>query len=163
FSHARLTYGVVRGHLRRRAIPSAVRVATARRPRSPWTMSRSITSGEPAGEPADHAVDRAAIAGEMEAARAQLHALLDASDSAALRRTSSGTRWTNEQLQFHMVFGYLLVRTLLPLVRLVSPTGARRPRVGIAAELRDAAVPRHQLLGVGGRGAGVRSQPHGGA
>lgn len=47
----------------------------------------------------------------------------------ALRRKSHGTRWTNEELFFHMVFGYMVVRALLPLVRAVS----RLPRgVGIA-------------------------------
>jgi len=34
-----------------------------------------------------------------------------------LRRRSLGTRWTNQQLLFHMLFGYLVVRTLLGLVR----------------------------------------------
>lgn len=37
-----------------------------------------------------------------------------------LRRTSNGTRWTNEELLFHMVFGYMVVRALIPLVHLVS-------------------------------------------
>jgi len=35
-----------------------------------------------------------------------------------LRRRSSGTRWTNEELLFHMVFGYMVVLALLPLVKL---------------------------------------------
>jgi hypothetical protein len=30
---------------------------------------------------------------------------------------SSGTRWTNEELLFHMVFGYMVVLALLPLVK----------------------------------------------
>jgi hypothetical protein len=37
-----------------------------------------------------------------------------------LRRRSNGTKWTNEELLFHMVFGYMVVRALLPLVRMVS-------------------------------------------
>ncbi len=44
-------------------------------------------------------------------------------DSAArdrLRARSNGTAWTKEQLLFHMVFGFLVVRSLLPLVRLFS-------------------------------------------
>jgi hypothetical protein len=32
--------------------------------------------------------------------------------------STSGTRWTNEQLLFHMVFGYMVVQRLLILVRL---------------------------------------------
>lgn len=59
-------------------------------------------------------VDRAAIAGELERTRVQLHRLLaDASDT-SLRSRSAGTRWTNEQLLFHMVFGYMVVAALLP-------------------------------------------------
>lgn len=73
-------------------------------------------------------VDRVAIAGELEHARVRLHRLLaDASDT-SLRRRSAGTRWTNEQLLFHMVFGYMVVRALLPLVQVVSrlPAGVGR-------------------------------------
>jgi hypothetical protein len=40
--------------------------------------------------------------------------------SAELDRKSNGTRWTSEELLFHVVFGYMVVRTLLPLVRVVS-------------------------------------------
>jgi hypothetical protein len=72
-------------------------------------------------------VDRPAIAAEMDAARVTLHALLASAGPADLRRRSNGTRWTNEQLLYHMVFGYLVVRTLLPLVhlmgRLPAPVG----------------------------------------
>jgi hypothetical protein len=55
-------------------------------------------------------------------ARAQrnLEAWLEGAASADLRRTSTGTRWTNEELLFHMVFGYMVVRVLLPLVHVVS-------------------------------------------
>lgn len=65
-------------------------------------------------------VDRTRIAVDLQDARRDLHALLAAATPAQLRRTSDGTRWTNEQLLFHMVFGFLVVRRLLPLVRLVS-------------------------------------------
>jgi hypothetical protein len=74
---------------------------------------------EAAGDPAPF-VDRAAICGEMDDVRLQLGRLLAGADPAGLRRPSNGTRWTNEQLLFHMVFGYLVVRTLIPLVHLVS-------------------------------------------
>lgn len=39
---------------------------------------------------------------------------------AELHRKSDGTRWSNEELLFHMIFGYMVVRALLPLVRVVS-------------------------------------------
>jgi hypothetical protein len=53
-------------------------------------------------------------------AQQELQARLAGASTEDLRRRSSGTRWTNEELLFHMVFGYMVVRALLPLVRLVS-------------------------------------------
>jgi len=44
--------------------------------------------------------------------------LLDGATAADLRRAPDGTKWTNQQLPFHMLFGYLTVRALLPLTRL---------------------------------------------
>lgn len=65
-------------------------------------------------------VDRQAIHDELEDARATFHRLLNSASAAELRRPSQGTRWTNEQLLFHMLFGYLIVRSLLTLVRIVG-------------------------------------------
>lgn len=58
-----------------------------------------------------------------------LAAWLGSATPAELRRKSAGTRWTNEELLFHMVFGYMVVRALLPLVRVVS----RLPRPAATA------------------------------
>ena len=60
------------------------------------------------------------IAEEIRAACDDFHRLLDEATTSELRRRSNGTKWTNEQLLFHMVFGFLIVRRLLPLVRVVS-------------------------------------------
>jgi hypothetical protein len=62
-------------------------------------------------------VDRRSIHQEMERSRATVHQLVSRSSPADLRRRSDGTRWTNGQLLFHMVFGYMIVRALLGLVR----------------------------------------------
>jgi hypothetical protein len=62
-------------------------------------------------------MDVTAVSQEMERARLAFHDLIRDATAADLRRRSAGTRWTNRQLLFHMVFGYLVVRTLLPLVR----------------------------------------------
>lgn len=99
-------------------------------------------------------MDRAAITGEMEAARARLHALLAAAGPADLRRASDGTRWTNEQLLFHMVFGYLVVRNLLPLVRLMGRLPAPVGR-GWAA-LLNAATGRFHVVNYWGSVGGAR-------
>jgi len=53
-------------------------------------------------------------------ASGELKALLERATPEGLRRGSNGTRWTNEQLLFHMVFGYMVVRALIPLVHVVS-------------------------------------------
>ena len=62
-------------------------------------------------------MDAASIIEEMDQACLAFHELVERSGAEGLRRRSAGTRWTNRQLLFHMVFGYLVVRTLLPLVR----------------------------------------------
>lgn len=58
----------------------------------------------------------------------ELQAWLQGASSDDMRLRSSGTRWTNEELLFHMVFGYMVVRALLPLVRVMSrmPKGIQR-------------------------------------
>ncbi len=62
-------------------------------------------------------MNRQSIHEEMERARAAFHTLTSQASSADLRRGSNGTRWTNQQLLFHMLFGYMIVRVLLGLVR----------------------------------------------
>ncbi|MDQ1663533.1 MAG: hypothetical protein QOJ68_3513 [Blastococcus sp.] len=87
-------------------------------------------------------VNRQAVVAGLELCRGQLAELLAAADPVDLRRRSRGTRWTNEQLLFHMVFGFLIVRTLLPLVRgmgrLPAPVGR-----GLAAALDSTRRPFH--------------------
>ena len=61
-------------------------------------------------------VDTDEIAAEMQRAAADFRSLLDDATSADLRGGSDGTKWTNEQLLFHMLFGYLVVRNLRVLV-----------------------------------------------
>jgi hypothetical protein len=79
---------------------------------------------EPTKEQIVAGYDRAAV---------ELREWLATASVADLRRRSSGTRWTNEELLFHMVFGYMVVRALLPLVRVVSalpaPVGGAFARV----------------------------------
>ena len=105
-------------------------------------------------------MDRQAVVDEMERARTDFHRLLDCATSAELRQPTKGTKWTNEQLLFHMLFGYLIVRTLLPLVRVLS----RAPRpvsAGFAATLNAATRPFHVINYVGSLG-GARILGHAG-
>ena len=75
-----------------------------------------------------------------------------------LRRSSSGTRWTNRQLLFHMLFGYLLIRRLRPLVLLLSrlPATVRR---GFATTLNAATRPFHVINYLGSAAGGTVLSP----
>ncbi|MFE4226543.1 DinB family protein [Arthrobacter sp. NPDC056886] len=87
-------------------------------------------------------------------ARRDLDALLQGAAPADLHRKTDGTRWTNEELLFHMVFGYMVVRALLPLVNVVS----RLPRpVGraFAALLNAGTRPFDAVNYWGSRGAAL--------
>jgi hypothetical protein len=98
--------------------------------------------------------DRQAIHDELERARATLHTLVSEASASELRRSSAGTRWTNEQLLFHMLFGYLIVRTLLRLVRLFGrlPDGFSRV---FASILNSGARPFHVVNYLGSCGGAV--------
>ena len=98
-------------------------------------------------------MDRAAVIAEMEQARRSFRELLSAASPASLRRRSNGTRWTNRQLLFHMLFGFLIVRTLLPLVRAFG----RRPDSWsrrFAAALNAGWRPFHVVNYLGSVGGG---------
>jgi hypothetical protein len=91
------------------------------------------------------------IVAEMHRAAADFRAHLDTATSTDLHRRSHGTRWSNEQLLFHMLFGYLIVRTVLPLVRFFGhcPDGLSR---GFAALLNAATRPFHVINYLGSLG-----------
>jgi hypothetical protein len=63
------------------------------------------------------AMDTRDIDAELERTTADFHRLLDSAASAELGAATNGTKWTNKQLLFHMLFGFILVRVLLPLVK----------------------------------------------
>ena len=69
----------------------------------------------------DGTIDRGEIAADLERARVEFRRLLaEAERHEAWTKPTRGTRWTNEQLLFHMVFGYMVVQRLLVLVRVFS-------------------------------------------
>lgn len=130
--------------------------------RSPIPGQRHVlldTTPEPAfsGDQGDRGAGRRAVREEMERARQTFHRLLDRATVADLRRPSSGTRWNNEQLRFHMLFGYLIVRALLVLGRIFSrlPDGARRA----FTRLLDAARTLFDVINYAGSCLGARIIP----
>ncbi|HXP18580.1 MAG TPA: DinB family protein [Streptosporangiaceae bacterium] len=98
--------------------------------------------------------DRQVVRDEMERARRTFHDLLDRATVADLGRASTGTRWTNQQLLFHMLLGYLIVRALLVLVRIFGrlPGGASRA----FARILDAARRPFHVINYAGSCIGAR-------
>ena len=62
--------------------------------------------------------DRQPIHEDLERVRLDLQQLVEHSTATELCRRTDGTRWTNGQMLWYMVFGYLIVWRLLPGVRL---------------------------------------------
>ena len=120
-------------------------------------MTSEETGMPPAPDPRPAALDRAAVRAEMESARLDFHRLIGDATPADLRRPSDGTRWTNRQLLFHMLFGYLIVRALLVLVRVFGllPDGASKT----FAKLLDSAHRPFDLINYLGSCAGARIIP----
>ena len=96
---------------------------------------RPAPDPEPARDPA--VLDRAAVRAEMDQARTGFRRLTSDAAPADLRRPPDGTRRTSQQLLFHVLSGYLIVRTLPGLVRIsgLLPDGASKA----SARLPDSA------------------------
>jgi len=90
----------------------------------------------------------------MERSRFMFRQLLADASPEDLRRASRGTRWTNEQLLFHMLFGYLVVRALLWLVRGFGHL-PDRVSLGYARLLDAAGRPFHVINYWGSRGGAL--------
>ena len=101
-------------------------------------------------------MDPVAATAEMRRAQADFHVLIAGAGPQDLRRRTDGTRWTNRQLLWHMVFGYLIVRTLLPLVHLLGRLGWSRR---FAATLNAAHRPFHLVNYAGSAGGGLLLTP----
>ena len=113
----------------------------------------------PAPDPHPAALDRAAVRAEMDQARADFRRLVSNAAPADLRRPSDGTRWTNQQLLFHMLLGYLITRALLILARIFSRLPGAASRA--FARLLDSAQRPFNLVNFLGSRAGARLIPPG--
>ncbi|MEU9445849.1 DinB family protein [Streptomyces sp. NPDC048304] len=90
------------------------------------------------------AMDRQAVRDDYARARQTFHALVDTASQDGLDRPSRGTRWTNRQLLWHMLFGYIIARVLLVLARAFSRL-PRRLSQGFA-RLLDAGTKPFDLV-----------------
>jgi hypothetical protein len=102
-------------------------------------------------------VDREAIYEELRHARATFRRLVEEASPDDLARGSCGTEWTNQQLLFHMLFGYLLTRPLIVLAGMFArlPASASRMFVGLLDEVTG---PFHRVNYLGSC-AGARVFP----
>jgi hypothetical protein len=96
-------------------------------------------------------MDRQLARDEMDQARLTFHRLLETATDEDLCRASNGTKWNNEQLLFHMLFGYLIARALLVLVRVFGRLPDRVSKA-FARVLNAATTPFHLVNYLGSRG-----------
>ncbi len=122
-------------------------------PGQAWFSGRTLGTVDPNGDPA---VNSSEIQAELRRVQSDFRDLVARAGPDDLRRRSDGTRWTNRQLLWHMVFGYLIVRTLLPLVRALGRLGHSR---GFAAVLDAAHRPFHLINYAGSAGGGLLLAP----
>ncbi|HET7196198.1 MAG TPA: DinB family protein [Nocardioides sp.] len=98
--------------------------------------------------------DRQAVHEHLERVREDLRKLVTNATSDELRRRTDGTRWTNQQMLWHMTFGYLIVWRLLPLVRLFGRLPDRASRT-FASVLNAGTQPFHLVNYLGGCGGAM--------
>ena len=103
------------------------------------------------------AVDREAIYEELRRARVTFRRLVEDASPDDLARASDGTRWTNQQLLFHMLFGYLITRALIVLAATFARLPARASRV--LARLLDAVTTPFDWVNYAGSCAGAKVFP----
>lgn len=95
---------------------------------------------------------------EMDHSYATFVQLTRTASRSDLKRPSDGTRWTNQQLLFHMMFGYLIVRRLLPIVRVFDRLPDQASR-SFAEVLNAATRPFHLVNYVGSWAGGTVLSP----
>lgn len=103
-------------------------------------------------------MDRTPVHEELERVRADFHHLVESADNAVLRRPSNGTRWSNRELLFHMLLGYLIIRALLGLVRVFGRLPPRASRT-YATLLNAVTRPFDEVNFLGSYAAGRTVSP----
>jgi hypothetical protein len=105
-------------------------------------------------------MDRPDIDRELERVTADFRGLLDSATLSELSMPTNGTRWTNKQLLFHMLFGFILVRVLLLLAKAFGrlPPSVSRAFAGVLnAATRPFHVVNYLSALPGGRVLGSRT------
>jgi DinB superfamily len=102
-------------------------------------------------------VDRETIYEELQRVRVAFRRLVEDASPGDLARASAGTRWTNQQLLFHMLFGYLVTRALIVLAGMFARLPASVSRV--FARLLDAVTGPFDRASYLGSCAGAKVFP----
>lgn len=107
---------------------------------------------------AEPAPSRDVLHAEMERARGEFRAVVMNATPADLARASDGTRWTNRELLFHMLFGYLIARNLRLVVKVVGRM-PERTQGRFARTLNAVTPPFHEINYWGSRMGGRAVSP----
>jgi hypothetical protein len=70
--------------------------------------------------PVRHDERKEAIKSRLSQTHSEFHALLDSLSDDELRAKSINTGWTNGEILFHMMFAFILILTLVPMLRFWS-------------------------------------------
>ena len=91
------------------------------------------TAERPESEGHQDQLNKQVILDEFASVRREFRNLVEVMSEDDLARLSNGTKWTNRELLFHMLFGYLIVRTLVWFCRALSrlPPNATKPAVAL--------------------------------
>jgi DinB superfamily len=83
----------------------------------------------PSQRATSQALDRHQIRDELRQRLDTFHAILDVATARELQKPSNGTRWNNEELLFHMLFGYIVVVALIRIIKVFGllPRRATKP------------------------------------
>ena len=95
-------------------------------------------------------MDRQAVLDELRDARETFRALVQNASVEDLRRPTVGTRWTNRELLFHMLFGYIITVPLIWMAKVLGylPGWATKP---FAALLNAGTAPFNYVNYLGSR------------
>jgi hypothetical protein len=108
--------------------------------------------------PQEEPWDRQAVHAELDRVQGDFHRLLGEATREGLARRTDGTRWTNEQMLFHMLLGYLIMAALLAMMAILGrlPRGVSRAYSG----LLNRATGPFDLINFLGSCAGARVCGH---
>jgi len=97
---------------------------------------------------------KARLRAELESTRADFHGLLHILSEDEWRRQSRNPGWTNGQILFHMTFGFMILRWLIPLVRVFGRLPKRYSK--LFSNALDVSTPLFDRVNAfGARGGGT--------